>query len=115
MKKIINGFRYDTEKATLIGQYHTPGLGKSDFRYWEAGLYKSPRSGRYFLAGEGHAMTRFAAHTGDGSSWGEKLLPLERDEALDWAERYLDTEVIEEHFGDMIKEPWEVWPDDGLI
>ena len=46
MKKIINGVRYNTESATLIGEYHTRGMGQSDFRYWEAGLYKSPRSGR---------------------------------------------------------------------
>lgn len=102
MKKIIDGFRYDTDKSVLIGEYDTPGIGQSDFRYWSAGLYKSPRSGRFFLAGEGHAMTRFASHVGGSSGWGERLIPLTPEEALEWAEQFLDAEVIENHFGDMI-------------
>jgi hypothetical protein len=104
MKKIINGLRYDTDKAIEIGSYDTPGLGMSDFRYWEATLYKTPRSGRFFLAGKGHAMTRFASHTGNSSSWGEKLIPMEREGALAWAEQYLDADVIKEHFGEEIED-----------
>lgn len=102
MKAIIQGKRYDTEKAELIGEYHTPGMGQSDFRYWEAGLYVTPRSKQYFLAGEGHAMTRFATHNGDGSGWGNKIIPMDATEALAWAEQYLDSATIEEYFGDMI-------------
>lgn len=102
MKKIISGMRYDTEKAILIGEYHTPGLGMRDFQYWEAGLYKTPRSGRFFLAGEGHGMTRFANHSGGSSGWGSDLIPMTNEEALEWAEQYLDPEIIEEHFGDVI-------------
>lgn len=104
MKRIIEGLRYDTEKAIEVGSYKTSGLGKSDFRYWEATLYKTPRSGRYFLAGEGHAMTRFASHNGNTSTWGEKLIPMSKAEALAWAEQFLSVEEIEEHFSDDIKE-----------
>lgn len=42
MKSIIQGKRYDTDKAQLLGAVETDGLTKSDFRYWEAGLYKTP-------------------------------------------------------------------------
>lgn len=104
MKKIINGMRYDTEKSILVGEYHTPGIGTNDFRYWEASLYKTPRSGQFFLAGEGHAMTRFAGNYGDSQGWGEGLFPMAKDEALAWAEQYLDAETIEKHFGDSIKD-----------
>ena len=104
MKKIINGLRYDTDKATLIGEYHTPGLGSGDFRYWEASLYKTPKSGKFFLAGEGHAMTRFASHTGNSSGWGSKLIPMNKEEALEWAEQYLDADDIEEHFADSVED-----------
>jgi hypothetical protein len=104
MKKIISGFRYDTEKSVLVGEYHTHELGMSDLRYWEAGLYKTPRSGQFFLAGEGHAMTRFASTNGNSSGWGEKLIPMTKEQALEWAEQYLDAETIEEHFSDDIQD-----------
>ena len=42
MKAIIRGRRYDTETAMLVGESWSGG-GKSDFRYWEAALYKTPR------------------------------------------------------------------------
>lgn len=108
MKKIINGKRYDTEKAILIGEYDNLGHGAdsiSDFRYWEGSLYRTPRSGRYFLAGKGGPMTRFSQSAGQ-NSWtgGEDLIPMSQEEALEWAEAYLDPEVIEEHFSDMIED-----------
>ena len=76
MRKIINGMRYDTEKAIKIGTYCAPG-STTDFYWYEATLYKTPRSHRFFLAGEGSAMSRFA------------IIPLEDGEALEWAEKYL--------------------------
>jgi len=105
MKKIINGLRYDTEKAVEVGTATNPTVEQTtDFSYWEAALYKTPRSGHFFLAGEGHAMTRFARHSDGSSGWGEKIIPMSKEEALEWAEQYLDAEDIEEHFADSIKE-----------
>jgi hypothetical protein len=108
MKTIIQGVRYDTEKATLIGEADNLGAGASstsDFSYWEATLYVTPKSGRYFIAGSGGPMTRFA-HTVDKNSrsGGSRLIPISRDEALEWAEQYLSTDVVEEFFGDIIKD-----------
>jgi hypothetical protein len=103
MKKIINGLRYDTEKAIFIGDYEN-GLGRTDFRNWSATLYRTPRSNRYFLAGEGGPMTRFARSAGNMSSGGDGLFPMTKQEALEWAEQYLDSETIEEHFGDAIED-----------
>ena len=106
MKRIINGMRYDTEKADLIGDASYgcyPGSG--DFSHWNASLYRTPKSGRYFLAGEGGAMTQFATHFPDGMrGGGSKLIPLEKGEALAWAERYLDPEDVEGAFGDVIED-----------
>jgi hypothetical protein len=106
MKKIINGFRYDTEKAIEVGTHkhgHYPGSG--DFSHWKATLYKTPRAGMYFLAGEGGGMTRFACHPASGGSCGgEKLIPMSKEEALEWAGQYLDAEDFEEHFDEDIKD-----------
>ena len=98
MKKIINGMRYDTDKAIEIGNHYT-NISKSDFNFYNVSLYKTPRSGRFFLAGEGGPMTRFGKNWGDGTrGFGEKIIPMPTDEALEWAEQYLDAEIIEDHF-----------------
>ena len=108
MKKIINGKRYDTEKAIKIGEYNNLGAGvdsTTDFAFWEAALYRTPRSGQFFLAGEGNAMSRFSQSAGQ-NSWtgGSDIIPMTRAEALEWAERYLLAEAVEAHFSDMIED-----------
>lgn len=103
MVRIINGKRYDTDKATLIGEAEESYVGQ--FEHWCAGLYITPRSKSYFLAGSGGPMSRFSRPV-DRNSWGggEKIIPMARQEALAWAERYLDPAAIEKHFGDLIED-----------
>ena len=108
MRKIINGTRYDTDKAIEIGYFDNVGAGassRSDFQFWEAALYKTPKSGRYFLAGFGGPMTQFS-RTIDQNSWtgGSKIIPLSHDEAFEWAQRYLDTDTVEEFSNDMVED-----------
>ena len=103
MKKIINGLRYDTEKAIEVGSYSS-GHTASDFQGWIATLYKTPRSGRFFLHGHGGPMTRFAEHHGDSITNGERIVLMSKGEALEWAEQYLNADIIEKHFSDSIEE-----------
>ncbi|MDZ7759931.1 MAG: hypothetical protein U5L00_06710 [Desulfovermiculus sp.] len=108
MKKIIDGVRYDSSKAIKVGEYDNLGSGadsRSDFNYWEAVLYRTPRSGRFFIVGEGGPQTRFSQSAGQ-NSWtgGDDLIPMSKQEALQWAERYLEPAEIEEHFSDMIED-----------
>jgi len=102
MKKIINGKRYDTEKAIVVGCADNVGSGcdsVTDFRYWEATLYQTPRSKVFFLAGKGGPMSRFAQSAGQNQwSGGKDLIPMATEEAQEWAEQYLDTSVIERFF-----------------
>lgn len=104
MRKVINGLRYDTEKATKIGtaEYHG---SCTDFQYWEATLYRTPRSNRFFLAGHGGPMSRFSQSIGQ-NQWGggEDLIPMSHGEALEWAEQHLDADEIEKHFGDILED-----------
>ena len=88
MKKVINGALYDTETAKLLGEdsYSNPG----DFHHWTEQLYRT-KSGKYFLHGEGGAMTKYAVSVGQ-NEWcgGEKIIPLDLDSAQKWAEEHLD-------------------------
>ena len=108
MKKILNGKRYDTAAAVLIGtadNLHRGVDSVTDFAYWEASLYRTKRSGAFFLAGHGGPMSRFSQSCGQNSwSGGEDLIPMSREEALEWAEAHLDPEEIEEHFEELIED-----------
>jgi hypothetical protein len=104
MRAIINGLRYDSDKATLIGEANYNG-SSSDFQWWEAGLYRTPRAGRYFLAGRGGPMTRWARAIGDNGRTGSaRIFPMELGEAREWAERYLTTAEVEAAFADAIRQ-----------
>lgn len=103
MKAIINGFRYDTDKAIKIGSA-SYGYG-NDFSAWRASLYVTKTARRYFLAGSGGPMSRYGRSTGQNeSSGGERIDPMTKEEALTWAEQYLDAEDIEAAFADDIKD-----------
>lgn len=102
-KKILNGVRYDTEKAELIGDEEYGHGG--DFNRWYAGLYVSPRSKRYFLSGEGGPMSQFATRNSDGSrTSGDEIIPMTKEDAMAWAERHLSVDLVEKYFGDSIED-----------
>ncbi len=64
-----------------------------------------PRSGKYFIHGEGGAMSRWSKPTIDGNIMGgEGILPLSKESALEWAEHHLDADTIDKYFGDMIQD-----------
>jgi len=97
MKKIINGKRYDTETAQLIG---SDGYSnRRDFCFWREKLYRK-KTGEFFLYGEGGAMSRYGRSTGQNlRSAGEEIQPLTLKEAQEWGEQHLDADEYEEVFG----------------
>lgn len=103
MKRIIRGKRYDTETAVYVGRGESD-CGKSDFRWYVEDLYKTPRSGVFFLEGEGGPMTTWARRVDGGYTDGHELRPLTREDALRWAEANLKPSAIEEHFSDLVED-----------
>lgn len=95
MRKIINGRRYDTATAKLVGTYETGYIG--DFDWLDEKLYQKT-TGEFFLSGEGGAKTRWANRTIDGYSGGSGILPLTLDEAREWAEEHLSVKEVENLF-----------------
>ena len=88
MKQIIDGKIYNTETATFLGRDYD-GDG---FRAYDESLYRTPR-GRYFLAGEGGPMTKYAVSTGLNSwSGSKKIIALSEEEARQWAEEHMSTD-----------------------
>lgn len=104
MKKIMDGLRYDTEIGIEIGSAdaHCP---RSDFNWWDATLYRTPRSGRYFLAGEGGPMTSFSQPVnGNMRGYGERIIPMSAEDAQAWAEQHLTSEDVEAAFEELIED-----------
>lgn len=103
MKAIINGKRYSTENAVLVGEVSHGA--RRDFHAYTEGLYKTPRSGAYFLAGEGGPRSHYAVSCGQGE-WrgGEKITPLDDDDALAWAEKNLTVQQVEAEFSASIRD-----------
>ena len=102
MKKIINGVRYSTESATRVcSAWH--GYA-TDFAHWEATLYQTPRSGRYFLAGRGGALSRFCRRLdGNTVTGGEGIIPLSQGEAFEFAQQHAP-EQVEAFFPHLIED-----------
>jgi hypothetical protein len=99
MKATIAGYRYNTENGILVGKATSRG-SRADPSYWEAELYKTPRGGKFFLAGGGGPMTRWAKPVGNMETGSESIIPLERDQALIWAKHYLPAKIVKTHFED---------------
>lgn len=105
MKAIIDGKTYNTETATPIGGTIGPrDTFAGDFRDWSATLYRT-KKGRYFMAGRGGAMSPFAEPYGqNGSQGGNGIRALSAEDALAYAEKYLDPKTIAEHFADVVED-----------
>lgn len=99
MNKVINGKRYDTDRAKMLAErtYSDPG----DFRYLREVLYVK-RTGEFFLFGEGGPMSKYREWIND-HSWtgGEAIKPMTEQEARAWAEQYLDGDEYEKIFGEV--------------
>ena len=97
MYKIINGAKYNTQTAKELGSYwhSTP----SDFNFFAETLYRT-KAGKYFLHGEGGAMSKYAEYSG-ANSWGsgEKIIPMTPEEAQQWAAEHLDADEYDAIFG----------------
>ena len=97
MKSIINGKKYDTSTAELIGEGDN-SLSCNDFKYCNEQLYRK-RTGEFFLYGEGGPMTEYAKDCPGGWCGGERISPYTDAEAREWCENHLDADKYEAIFG----------------
>ena len=103
MKRIIEGMRYDTNTAELIGDISYGG-GSSDFKHYYEGLYRTPH-GRYFLHGYGGPLSHYTVSCGNNSwSGSETIVPMSPEKAQAWAEENLTGAEVDEEFSENIKD-----------
>lgn len=103
MNKIVNGKRYNTDSAQLVGVYETNEPEKSDFWCREE-LYLK-RTGEFFLVGHGGAQTGYAIWSVNGNPKpGEELRPLDPSEAEMWVEEHLSGDEYEKLFGEVAED-----------
>ncbi|MGI6784891.1 MAG: hypothetical protein ACOX5A_11890 [Aminivibrio sp.] len=101
MKQIIDGKRYDTETATLIGSHERGYPG--DLHHIFEGLYLTGK-GNFFLHGKGGAASRYGESCGN-ESWGSsRITPMSREEAFEWAQTHLSPDEYEGVFADAIED-----------
>ena len=84
MTKVINGARYDTDRAHRLARWERDTNDSAD--HMTETLYRT-KAGKFFIHGEGGPNTRYASRSG-GS--GEKIVPLTESDAREWAEFRLD-------------------------
>lgn len=103
MRTVIKGKRYDTAKAHMVASDESRSP-VSDFRWWYEELYVTPR-GRWFVAGKGHAMSRWAESDGvNGYGPGSGIRPMTPDEAMEWLEQAEEHAAIEHYFPEQLED-----------
>jgi hypothetical protein len=102
MKQIINGKRYDTDKATQLARWHS-GFNLGDPKVCEEKLYGTNK-GAFFIYGAGGAMSRWSNRVGNTTGGGEGIEVLTKDAAMNWLEGKGLTAELEACFGDSIED-----------
>jgi hypothetical protein len=95
MQKVVNGKRYDTEKAEQVCTWGSEG--RSDFSWHTTSLYRTPK-GNWFTAGEGGPMSEWRRRAGDSWTGGSGLDPIDSNEARELLEKHGTPEQNAQHF-----------------
>jgi hypothetical protein len=101
MRKIVDGKIYDTEIAERIAERKT-GYGRGDFNWCEETLYRT-KKGRWFLAGQGGAMTRYAQGSDVYQTSSLDVIPLTQGEAVEWLQEHAP-DKLEKYFPHLFTE-----------
>lgn len=101
--QIINGKRYDINRATILYNWNNRKL-ESDPDYLSESLYRK-KTGEYFLYGIGGANTRYGVWEGVTGRAGDKIMPLTPAEARLWVESHATADEYAEIFSVSEKAP----------
>ena len=74
-----------------------------DFHYWSEVLYIT-KTGRYFLACEGQALSKYAQPCGGGMGYGSDIKALSDREAFSWACENLCADEVQSLWPEFVSE-----------
>ena len=101
MQETIANRVYDTDTATAMGNWQR-GY-RSERGYLSETLYQK-EDGTYFLHCAGGPRSRYAQRVAPNTwSYGERLMPMNPDEAHAWAETHLTESAYDTAFGECAK------------
>ena len=101
MKKIINNKIYNTDTARRIGARRCDDPGLSAYGFKEESLYQK-KTGEFFLLGVGGPDDKYATHNRRGwTAESARIVPVQYDEAREWAEAALPPEEFGQIFGEL--------------
>lgn len=102
MKKTVNSLTFNTETATLLAYWDNECVC-NDFNYEEQTLYVT-KNGRYFIHEYGGGGTDWGRDAGNIRCGGQNIIPLSRQEAMDWCQRYGAEHAVKKHISDLNSE-----------
>lgn len=97
MKRTLRGRLYDTDSATLIGEYTNSALPSEQFTEQ---LYIK-KTGEFFLYGKGGPDSKYNKFVRNTYYPNEKIIPLSYDQADKWATAHLSNIKYNRYFGDI--------------
>lgn len=97
MNKIINGKKYNTETAEMVGKYWN-GYDSGNFYYIYEELYRK-KTGEFFLYGSGGPLTEYSERYGNMRLGSSRIIPYSINEAKEWAMEHMDADAFEDVFG----------------
>lgn len=101
MKKIISNKVYNSDTAKLIGARRCDDPNLSVYGFTEEKLYQK-KTGEFFLLGVGGPDDKYTTHNRRGwTAESARIVPVQYDEAREWAEAVLPPEEYAQHFGDL--------------
>lgn len=100
MKRTLRGRLYDTDSATLIGEYTNSALPSEQFTEQ---LYIK-KTGEFFLYGKGGPDSKYNKFVRNTYYPNEKIIPLSYDQAEQWAIAHLSNIKYNRYFGDIAED-----------
>lgn len=104
MRKVVDGVLYDTEAEGVeeIVSFSN-NLPYSDFEHVKESLYRTAK-GRFFLAGGGGPMSKYATSVpGGGTSGSKDITPMSEEDAFQWLERHQFVSELQELFPEKLE------------
>lgn len=102
MRAVIEGKRYDTDKATEVASIEN-GYNLSDFDYFTEGLYRTTK-GNWFLAGWGNARSPYGTTIGNTRGSGERVTVLTPADVQQWLEDNGKVDALDAYFSEFIED-----------